>query len=113
MSHKPKIKMNVKEDEIKRGEIRKIINFVSELKRSDIIKLKNIMFGLPTNPVYEKFYNLGNVDITNKAVLQFCTISDDKYFILNEYISTAGGNVVDKKIEGANTILLVDVSNMS
>lgn len=115
MSNKKRsaIAINLKDENAKRGEIRKIINLVSELKRSDKIKVEVAGLGLPNNPVYEKYYGEEDVAKGNKAVVEFNSISDADFIMVEEYIKTNGGAVVDKRAnENQKLMVLIDTTDM-
>jgi hypothetical protein len=114
---KPALSINLRDDNAKRGEIRKVINLMSELKRSSNVVTKPLMCGLPTNPVYQKFYDDPSHG-ANKAVIEFELLKPEELRIVSEYIETNGGQVVDTKEithseKTATTLaVLIDTSNI-
>jgi hypothetical protein len=108
------VAISLRDENAKRGEIRKVINLVSELKRSSRINVAPSMFGLPSNPVYEKHYSEEDITKGNKAIIEFTKISDSDLAMVEEYINTNGGTVVDKRTkEDDQLMVLIDTSNMS
>jgi hypothetical protein len=115
---KSNIAINLRDENSRRGEIRKVVNFVSELKRSKYINAVPTMFGLPSNPVYENYYK-DDEDIAkgNKAILEYKTIDDENYKLLAEYLGTNGGSIVERRdISASDTepkiLVMIDTTNM-
>jgi len=110
---KAPISISLKDENSKRGEIRKVILLVSELKRSERINNVPTMFGLPNSPVYEKYYADENIPQGNRAVLEFNDINNADYLMVEEYIKNSGGSIINKRIkEDKIELVLIDTSNM-
>jgi hypothetical protein len=108
------IAINLRDENAKRGEIRKVINLVSELKRSPRLNVEVAGLGLPNSPVYDKYYGDEDISKGNKAVVEFNNLNDKDFVMVEEYINTNGGTVVDKRAsENKNLMVLIDTSNMS